>query len=165
MLSERSAELVDEAWAAGLGCPVDLVRTPGAHLVPGGPGLQASDAVYLVRIDDAVLVYCPEALRPAAHDVLGRGGAAEVFSVASVAGIAGGRLDEVRGPAWHGFVDAGCLIADPQPMGDRLSPDDDRLEGLRRACGDGEWEEPASRSTGVWPTAWRTTAGWSPPGT
>jgi len=58
-------DIVDASWVSGLGCDVDLVRTPGAHLVPGGPSFQGYDAVHLARIDHTVLVYCPEPLRAA----------------------------------------------------------------------------------------------------
>ena len=141
MLSQRSVELVDAAWAQGLGCSVALVRTPGVHVVPGGLGLRGSGGVYLARIGDAVFVYCPEALRRAALEVIGGAEPDEVFSVRTLERIAGDRLEDVRGPAWHGFVDDACFVADRRPRGGRLSPDDDRLVELRRACGDGDWEE------------------------
>ncbi len=91
-------DAVDAAWALGLGCQVDLLRVPGAHLVAGGPGMQGYDAIFMVRIDDTVLVYCPEPLRTAAKEVLGRMPGDQVFTAHTCERIASGPV-EIRGPA------------------------------------------------------------------
>ena len=80
MCIRDSLDAVDAPWALGLGCQVDLLRVPGAHLVTGGPGMQGYDAIFMVRIDDTVLVYCPEPLRTAAKEVLGRMPGDQVFT-------------------------------------------------------------------------------------
>ncbi|MGI8807955.1 MAG: GNAT family N-acetyltransferase [Acidimicrobiales bacterium] len=137
----RLVELADAVWAESLGCATGLLRTPGAHLVPGGAGFAGYDAVYMVRLDLTTLVYCPEPLRPVAQAVLDDTPADEVFTARTCERIAQGRAGSVHGPAWHGFVDDEHLRAASRPEGGRLHLDDDRLAHLRRACGDDEWTE------------------------
>lgn len=134
-------DAVDGAWAAGLGCDVALLRSPGAHLVPGGPEFSGYNAVYLARFDRTVLVYCPDDLRQIAADVLRSTPPDDVFTVGTVERIAEGRLEVVRGPGWHGFVDDEHFVSMPDPVGERLSVADRRLADLARACGAEEWAE------------------------
>ncbi len=136
----RLRELVDVAWAEALGCNPRVVRTPGTHLVGGGPGFDSYNAVYMARIDDAVLVYCPESLRAAAGDVLAGCQPDEAFTAAALEQIAGDRLKVVLGPSAHRFVNRHHLIAAP-PAGQRVAADDAGLVALRVACGEADWAE------------------------
>ncbi len=134
-------ELVDASWAWSLGCEVDLLRRPGIHLVPGGPGFTGYEAVFMARFDETVLVYCPERLRPAALEVLRQTPAGDVFTVEACTRIAGGRLQAVLGPAWHGFVDDRLFTPSARLLGGQVTLDDERLPALRAACGEPEWAE------------------------
>lgn len=139
--SKRLLDDVDDAWAYGLGCTIDVLRAPGTHLVVGGPQFQGYDAIYMVRIDDTLLVYCPEPLRGAALEVLGCTPHDQAFTESTCKRIAGKRLLDVRGPAWHGFTDEEHFVAAMGAPVERLSLRDVRLGELRRACGEEEWAE------------------------
>ena len=141
MISRRLVDLADATWAVSLGCDVNLVRQPGAHLVPGGAGFRGFNAVYMARIHHTVLVYCPEGLRPYAGDLLSGSTVDEVFTRRTLERIAGGQLEAVQGPAWHGFVDDEHFIASTHPEGVRLAWDDTRLAELSQACGEESWAE------------------------
>lgn len=141
VVNARLLDLVDEQWAAAFGCAVELVREPGAHVVAGGAAFEGYNAVYMARIDETVLVYCPVRLRQIAVGLLDRRSPGEVFTPDIVERIAGAQLDCVKGPAWHGFLDAGHFVASSAPLGLRLAPGDPRLGELRRDCGEDEWAE------------------------
>jgi GNAT superfamily N-acetyltransferase len=132
---------VDEAWARALGCPVALLREPGVHLVPGGPVLNTSSAVLLVRLDTATLVYCPASRHDHARAVIAAGDPATSFTPELCARIAGVPAVHVLGPARHGFVNGRVFRPATDPIGRILPPDDPRLGELRRACGEGQWDE------------------------
>ena len=143
-------EAVDRAWADALGCEVEQLHTPGAHLVPGGPRLLGHDVVYLARVGAATLVYCPQHVREHARSVLAvvplgwdehATTAGDDDDRAMCARIAGVRPEEVHGPSWHGFVDAGHLVGGVHARGRRLPPDHPLLTELRHACGDDDWAE------------------------
>ena len=140
MIDGDLRDVVDVAWAEALGCDIRLVRTPGVHLVPGGPGFEGYNAVYVARIEDAVLVYCPEPLRAVACDILAGCRADEAFTGGTLELIAGDRLNVILGPSSHNFADSQHLALVPG-KGQRISADDDRLAALRTACGDEEWTE------------------------
>lgn len=134
-------DLVDAAWADSLGCDVERVRTPGVHLVAGGPGFAGYDAVYMVRIEGTVLAYCPEALRGRAAQVLAGMSAGEAFTAATVERIAGDGSARVLGPSVHAYADDRHFRPADRPVGVPLDPADDRLATLRLACGEGDWAE------------------------
>lgn len=91
MIDGRLREVVDAAWAEALGCNQRIVRTPGSHLVRGGLGFEGYNAVYVARIEDAVLVYCPESLQAAALEVLAGCNPDDVFTGRTLERIAGDR--------------------------------------------------------------------------
>lgn len=140
VIDGRLRDVVDAAWAEALGCNQRIVRTPGSHLVRGGPGFEGYNAVYVARIDDAVLVYCPESLQAAALEVLAGCNPDDVFTGRTLERIAGDRVKVILGPGSHSFVDR-HRITQISPEGQRLSATDDRLAALHRACGDEEWAE------------------------
>lgn len=148
MVNGRLLDLVDEEWAAVFGCAVELVREPGAHVVPGGAAFEGYNAIYMARIGETVLLYCPGPLRQIAAGLLRRRSPGEVFASHIVERIAGAQLDCVKGPAWHGFLDATHFVGSSEPLGQRLAPDDRRLGELRRACGEEEWAEAGFPSAG-----------------
>lgn len=138
------------AWAAALGCGPRLLGEPGAHLVPGGPGLAGFRGVYLASVGPAVLVYCPAGLRRRAAALLAATPPGEVFTArtcARLAGLAGqpgpaGQAGpRVHGPSWHGFTDAAHFRPAVPAAGRRLDRADPLLAGLRASCGDGDWAE------------------------
>lgn len=137
---ESLDDVVDASWAAALGCGTHLIRSPGIHLVPGGPGFAGYDAIYVARVHDALLVYCPESLRAVAQEVLEGCRADQAFTSSTLERIAGDRLKQILGPSSHSFVDASHFAPEP-PAGQRVTADDARLAALRTACGDEEWAE------------------------
>jgi len=133
-------DVVDVAWAEALDCDRRLVRTPGVHLVRGGPGFAGYNAVYMARIEDAVLVYCPESFRAVARDLLAGCQADDAFTVGALEGIARDRLEMILGPSSHAFTDRRHFAPVP-PAGRQVSANDERLAALRAACGEDEWAE------------------------
>lgn len=132
--------VVDASWAEMLGCDAGLLQSPGSHVVRGGPGFAGYNAVYVARVDDAVLAYCPERLRAVARKVLDGCEADEAFTSRTLERIAGERLKVILGPSSHSFMDSHHFT--PAPLeGQRASADDDRLAALRRDCGEEEWAE------------------------
>lgn len=123
-----------------LGCDAGLLRSPGSHVVRGGPVFTGYNAVYVVRVDDAVLAYCPERIRAVASEVLDGCEADEAFTSRTLERIAGERLEVVLGPSSHSFIDS-HHFAQADPEGQRVPTHDDRLAALRRACGEEEWAE------------------------
>lgn len=124
-----------------LGCDVDLLHEPGAHLVPGGGDLDGYEGVFLAQVTEAVLVVCPSRLRPMAEEVLAEAPAGSVFSAATCAAIAGAREHEVRGPARHAFVDREHLTVPQVGRGRRLPFDDPLLGELAEVTGEADWSE------------------------
>ncbi len=132
---------VDAAWAEALGCSLDLLHAPGAHLVQGGPDLAAYRGVYMARVDDSVLLYSPPSHESAARQLLSSAAPEEVFSAQSCLWIAGADAQVVLGPSWHGFVDVGKFRPAEGSTGERVERDDPELEAVRHACGENEWLE------------------------
>jgi GNAT superfamily N-acetyltransferase len=97
--------------------------------------------VLAARVDAGTLVYCPDRLRNRARRVLAEADPQTSFSAALCARIAGANESEVRGPAWHGFVDGACFVPRSDAAGDRRAPGDPLLDTLRTACGDDAWAE------------------------
>ena len=140
MIDGSLRDVVDASWAEMLGCDAGLLRSPGIHVVPGGPGFAGYNAVYVARVDDAVLAYCPERLRAVAREVLDDCEADKAFTSRTLERIAGERLEVILGPSTHNFIDGHHFA--PAPLeGQRVRTDDDRLAALRRACGEEEWAE------------------------
>jgi len=132
-------DVVDASWAEMLGCDVGLLRSPGSHVVRGGPGFAGYNAVYVARVGGAVLAYCPERLRAVAREVLGRE-ADKAFTSRTLERIAGERLKVILGPSSHSFMDRHHFT--PAPLeGQRVPAEDDRLAALRKDCGEEEWAE------------------------
>lgn len=134
-------DVVDASWAEMLGCDAVLLRSPGIHFVRGGPGFAGYNAVYVARVDDAVLAYCPERLRAVAREVLEGCEADKAFTSRTLGRIAGERLKVILGPSSHSFIDGHHFA--PAPLEGQRVPaaDDDRLAALRRVCGEEEWAE------------------------
>jgi GNAT superfamily N-acetyltransferase len=135
------ADLVDRAWAQALGCDVRLVHRPGVHVVPGGERLQGLAGVYMARLGEAALVYCPPWVRERAETVLAGLSPAEAFRADTCARLAGAVTSQVHGPSWHGFVDPAHLVTPVEGRGRRLAVDHPLLTELRHACGDDDWAE------------------------
>jgi GNAT superfamily N-acetyltransferase len=129
------------AWAEALGCELQLLAEPGGHMVPGGVGLRGRDAVYMASVCAAVLVYCPDRLRPRAATVLASTPPGDLFAASTCASIVGVGDVHVFGPSWHGFTDAGHFTPAVSGAGRRLDHGDRLLAGLRDACGQAEWGE------------------------
>jgi hypothetical protein len=132
---------VDAAWAEDLGCSVDLLHAPGAHLVPGGADLAGYRGLYMARFDGVVLVYSPRSHEAAARRVLLNAAPDEVFSVRSCHRMAGAEGLVVLGPAWHGFVDVAAFRPVEDANGQRVKREGPELEVLRQACPENEWLE------------------------
>jgi len=64
----------------------------------------------------------------------------QVFTAHTCERIASGPV-EIRGPAWHGFVDDEHFVPPSQPQGGRIAPDDSQVAELRQECGEDEWIE------------------------
>ena len=135
------ADLVDRAWAQALGCDLRLLRQPGVQVVPGGERLQGLAGIYMARIDEATLVYCPPSVRDRAATVLAGLSPAAAFHAEVCARLAGAVTSQVHGPSWHGFVDPAHLVRPGQARGRRLAADHPLLTELRQACGDDDWAE------------------------
>ena len=135
------ADLVDRAWAQALGCDVRLLHQPGVHVVPGGERLQGLAGIYMARLDDATLVYCPPSARERAATLLPVLSPVEAFRAEVCARLAGAVPSQVHGPSWHGFVDPAHLVRPVQGRGRRLAADHPLLTELRQACGDADWAE------------------------
>ena len=133
-------DAVDASWAEMLGCDKGLLRSPGIHVVRGGPGFAGYNAIYIARVDDAVLAHCPEHLRTVARQVLEGCEADEAFTSRTLERIAGDRLKVILGPSSHSFLDRHHFT--PAPLeGQRVPADDARFAALRRECGEQEWAE------------------------
>ena len=129
------------AWADGLGCDPRLLGEPGAHLVPGGPGLRDLHGVYMAGVGAAVLVFCPAWLRSRAAAVLEAASPGEMFTAGTCAAIAGIDAAGVLGPSWHGFTDSAHFTPAGPAAGRRLDHGDPLLAELREACGEADWAE------------------------
>jgi GNAT superfamily N-acetyltransferase len=134
-------DLVDAAWADALGCSVGLVRTPGAHLVPGGRDLAGYRGVYIARLGGSVLVYVPSANEAAARRALSEATPKDVFTAEFCRKIAGAQGGSVLGPSWHGFVDLAHFRPAEGTVGERVGHDDPELGHLYQACSEQEWSE------------------------
>ena len=140
-MPSRWQDEVDEFWATALACERDLLRTPGVHVVDGGPGLDDYRGLYLLRIDDACFVYVPAEVRDgvrqrvrglAAHDLFTREHARML--------VDGGTL--VLGPSRHHYAGVDELVdVDDAAVRELVDADDDLVEVLRHACGNDEWAE------------------------
>lgn len=135
------SDVVDESWANSLGCPVALLRQPGAYLVPGGSDLRGYRGVYLARLDATVLVYCPSDRVGTAVAVMDALTPEEVFSPAGARHLAGRSKAPVLGPSQHSFVDAAHFRAVPDAAVTTVPLGDPGLQDLREACGEVAWSE------------------------
>jgi len=134
--------VVDAAWGEFLGCGVELLHRPGAHVVSGGDGLRGYAGIFLARVvPAAVLVYGPGPLAPRLARRLEGVDPAVTFRADFVAGPTGEGGGPVLGPSRHAFVDAAHLRPAEHAAGSRLEPDDSALADLRAACGEEEWAE------------------------
>lgn len=141
MASRELESAAAAAWAEALGCDLRLLGEPGGHMVPGGVRLRGLNAVYMAGVGAAVLVYCPDRLRPRAAAVLASTPPGHLFTARTCAKIADVDEVQVLGPSWHGFTDAGHFTPALPGAGRRLDHGDPLLAGLREECGEAEWAE------------------------
>jgi RimJ/RimL family protein N-acetyltransferase len=144
-------EEVDEFWSSAFACERDLIRTPGVHVVDGGPGLDEYRGLYLLRIDDACFVYAPRHVRDGVREQVRRLAADDVFTRE----LARALVDDatlVLGPSRHHYTGADELAdVDDAAVRELSDADDELLDTLRRECGWDDWteggmpEEPAQR--------------------
>jgi GNAT superfamily N-acetyltransferase len=130
-----------QAWAGALGCGAQLPAEPGAHLIPGGPGLRGLRGIYMASVGPAVFVYCHDQLQSRAAAVMAAVPAGELFTARTCATITGLTERDIHGPSWHGFIDAAHFTPAVPPRGNRLDRADPLLAGLRISCGEEEWAE------------------------
>lgn len=135
------SDVVDEAWAEALGCAVELLHTPGVHLVPGGPALADYRGVYMAHLGSAVFVYAPASHQAGAKKALAMASPDDAFTASTCRLIAQGDGDKVLGPSWHGFADVAIFRPAEGAGGQIITADDPQLDELRRACGTAEWAE------------------------
>jgi hypothetical protein len=146
MTTEASIQAVLAFWAAHLGCSrVQLVQT-GTAVVRNGPELADYRGATVVFRPPACVVAVPYDWYELAAGRLGRRPAAAVLDVALLREVFGSAVDQVIGPAWLGYADAGDFTPAPT-MGTRPLTDHD-LPALRRladACGPTAWEHSRIR--------------------
>lgn len=133
-------DVVDAAWADLLGCSVELLRTQGAHLVPGSRAL-SNYQVYMARLPDSVLVWCLPGHQATARRVLSTTAVEDLFCPATCREIArvDGQLDLVA--VRHSFVDRNGFHPANGAAGERLGWEDPQLDQLRQACGEEDWSQ------------------------
>jgi len=140
MTTNASIRAVLAFWAAHLGCSRAQLARPGTAVVRNGPDLAGYRGVTVVFRPPACVLAVPHDWYELAAGRLGRRPAAAVFDIPLLREVFGSAVDQVIGPAWLGYADAGDFRPAPT-MGTRLLTDQD-LPALRRladACGPTAW--------------------------
>jgi hypothetical protein len=144
--TNASIQAVLAFWAAHLGCSRAQLAQPGTTVVRNGPDLAGYRGATVVFRPPACVVAVPHDWYELAAGRLGRRPAAAVFDIPLLREVFGSAVDQVIGPAWLGYADAGDFTPAPT-MGTRLLTDQD-LPALRRlaaACGPTAWAHSGIR--------------------
>jgi GNAT superfamily N-acetyltransferase len=136
-----SLQAVVAFWAAHLGCSEVQLTQPSTSVVHNGPDLANYRGVTVFFRPPACVLAVPADWYEPVASRIGRRPPAEVFDVMLLRQVFGAAVDQVIGPAWLGYADAGDFRPVPT-MGTRLLGDQDlaALERLAAACGPVAWE-------------------------
>ncbi|HST87138.1 MAG TPA: GNAT family N-acetyltransferase [Ktedonobacterales bacterium] len=132
---------LDTHWAGMFGATTKALYAPGLRVVAHGPALADYQGAYVLRHHAACFVSVPPAYLAFATQAFSGRAVAEVFDRRFLAAVFGGAINQIIGPAYQGYLDAG----DFRPV-DTLGARQltyvhiPALTRLEEACVSGEWE-------------------------
>ena len=139
-LSEETTQKIDAYWSSALGCRLEDLTTPGLALI-ARTGLGEYHGILLFARGNSLVVSVPPSrmnvLRERFKDLT----PADLQSTEKLKSLIQYPVEEIVGPAYLGYVDAGTFQAKPQTGARMLTVDDNtEFEKLREACPPEDWE-------------------------
>lgn len=132
---------LDAHWAGLFGASAKELYTPGLRVVAHGAALADYQGAYVLRHHAACFVSVPPAYLALATQAFGGRAVQEVFDRRFLAAVFGGAINQIIGPAYQGYLDAG----DFRPTGTLGARQltyvhIPALTRLEEACLSSEWE-------------------------
>jgi GNAT superfamily N-acetyltransferase len=144
-LLASTTDIVDDYWAADLGCSRTDLRSQRTLVIPHAAGLVDYHGLFMLLVGRAPIVSLPRDLYPSLHAAAARWSTADVLSSTFLCDMLGDDVDRIIGPAFIGYADGATFRALVPNTAHLLGAGDAaRVAELRAACGAVEWEHGGS---------------------
>lgn len=140
-LSPETLRIVDDFWAADVGCSRDTLRSAGAIAVPHPAQYSDWSGIFILLVGPAPIISLPYVLYPSLCARAQRWVAAQVLDAAYLRSSIGLPVDKIIGPAFIGYADRRSFQPAKESAAELLRKEDGgQVAALRAACDPADWE-------------------------
>jgi GNAT superfamily N-acetyltransferase len=141
-LSPETLRIVDDFWAADLGCSRAMLRSSRAIAVPHPAKYSDWSGIFILLVGTAPIISLPRALYSSLHTQAQSWLASEALDATFLRSVLGGSVDKIIGPAFIGYTDHRSAPSAEASRARLLREDDgENVAGLRAACDPADWRQ------------------------
>jgi GNAT superfamily N-acetyltransferase len=141
-LSPETLRIVDDFWAADLGCSRGMLRSSSAIVVPHPAQYSNWTGIFILLVGAAPIISLPRALFPSLSTRAQSWLASEALDATFLRSVLSGSVDKIIGPAFVGYMDHRSAPSAEASAARLLREDDgEKISKLRTACDPADWRQ------------------------